>query len=318
MFTVNEIYDEAKKIIGTCDDPKFFRWVTDAVQLVANKGEFEAWKGWLDICTTGKGLCVTLPREVETVLAVNIGGRPTLAKSQLFNFHLNGPGDSCGGCEWSWQDQGNAWSTYRDLTCPSKLVAYTSSAADDNSEFIVYGYDSNGNRLRHSIGSENRDGLLVPTIFGYAIPDDTAPLVARIVGIKKENTAGSVRLSTIDDSGDTGTLLGVYEPDETLPQYRRIKLNRSCGWIRIAYRRTNPILISRHERIPLKSRLGFLLAIRALKFYNDQSLGEAHAYEADAARLEIEAQNCAEPPTYHPIMVVDHNSINDKSDFDIR
>lgn len=316
MFQVADIYDEAKKIIGTCTEPTFFRWCTDAVALTANKGEFEAWKGWLDICTDG-GTNLSLPREVETVIAVNLGGHPTLAKSQLFNFHLNGPGDCRQSCEWSWQDQGNAWSTYREIVEPSKLVAHISTPDDNNSSLIVHGFDSSGNRLRHSVSGEQRDGYQVPTIFGYALPDSNAPLVARITGVTKDETIGPVRLSTIDDTGETGTLLAVYEPDEKLPQYRRIKISRACKWVRIAYRRTNPVLTSRFDRIPLKSRLGFLLAIRALKYYAEPNIGEAQAFEANAARLEIEAQDAAEPPTYHPIMVVDLNNPQDKTDFHI-
>lgn len=317
MFQAYEIESEARKIIGTCSDELFYRWCTDCVQLIAAKGEFNAWEGFLDICSTGGGRCITLPREVQTVIAVNICGRPALAKSSLFDFHLNGPGTRCQGCEFSWADRLDNHSVYRDLTCPSKLVAYVSSAADNNSELIVHGYDSLGNKLRHSVGGEFRDGLLIPTVFGYAIPDASAPLVARITGVTKAITQGSVRLSTIDDSGDTGTLLAVYEPDERLPQYRRIKINRGAPQFTIAYRKTNPTITSRFDRIPLKSRLGFLLGIKALKYYHDNDLGLAHGFEADAARLEIEQQNIAEPPTFHPLQVVDLNSLRDKNDYDV-
>lgn len=317
MFRVDDIYDESKKIIGQCDDAHLFRQLSDAVTLIANKGEFEGWKGWLDICTNG-GTCVTLPREVETVLAVNIGGKPTLGKSLLFNFHLNGPGDCTEDCNWEWQDQGGWHSTYRDLLIPAKLVAYTSTTADNNKSVIVHGFDSAGHKLRRQVSGVWRDGYAVPTLYGYAIPDAQAPLVARITGVEKDVTVGPVRLSTIDDSGPTGGLtLGVYEPDETLPQYRRIKLGYSCSWVRIAYRRTTPLFTSRYDRVTLKSRIAFLNAVRAVKYYADVDLGLAHAYEADAARLELEAQDASEPPTYHPMMVVDMNSLREV-DEDIR
>lgn len=318
MFQAFEIESEARKIIGTCDDALFYRWATDALQLVLNKLEANASQGFMDICSTGKGNCITLHREVQTVLAVNICGHPTLAKSSLFNFHLNGPGDKCAKCEYSWLDQLDNHPVYRDLTCPAKLVAYVSSEADNNSELIVHGYDSDGNKLRPSVGGEFRDGLLIPTQFGYAIPASDAPMVARITGVTKAITKGPVRLSTIDDSGTAGTLLAVYEPDERWPQYRRIKLNRCAPWFTIAYRKTNPTITSRYDRIPLKSRLAYLFAFHALNRYRDLDIAHAHSFEADAARLEIECQNVAEPPTYHPVMVVDWNQPQDKSDFDIR
>jgi hypothetical protein len=318
MFRVEDVWDESKKIVGSCSDIALFRAMSDAVTLIANKAEFEGWKGWLDICTSG-GSCVTLPREVETVLAVNIGGKPTLGLSSLFNFHLNGPGDCTCACNWTWQDQGGWHSTYRDLTEGHKLVGYVSTSSDNGKALIVYGFDTAGNKLRRQVGGVWLDGYQVPTIYGYAIPDAGAPVVARIIGVQKDETDGPVRLSTIDAGGPTGGIvLGVYEPDETLPQYRRIKLGCSCSWVRIAYRRTTPLLTSRYDRVTLKSRLAFLNAMRAVKYYHDVDLGLAHAYEADAARLELEAQDASEPPTFHPIQVVDMNSLRDKGDEDIR
>jgi hypothetical protein len=316
MFTVQQVYSEAKKIIGNCNDERLFQILGDVVSLIANKGEFEGWRGWLDICTNG-GLCVTLPREVETVLGVNLGGKPTMGYDSLFNFHLNGPGD-CRSCDWAWQDQGKWHATYRDLLEPAKLVTYLQTDEDNNKELIVYGFDVQGNRLRRSENGEWLDGYRVPMVYGYAIPDSTAPLVGRITGIKKARTVGAVRLSTSDDGGTTGTLLGVYEPDETLPEYRRIKLFRSCSWVRIAYRKSNPVFFYRGNHITLKSRIGFLLGCQAWKYYRDGDLGAAHAYEADAARLEIEAQVISDPMLFSTPQVEDLNNPQDKRDYDIR
>lgn len=317
MFQAQDVYDESKAIVGSCSDDLLFRWQSDAIELVVNKGEFEGWKGWLDICASN-GTCVTLPREVQTILAVNIGGRPTLGKDQLFNFHLNGPGDCRTQCEFSWQDQGANHSTYRDLPGPSKIVAYLSRAEDDGTELLVHGYAENGDRLRHEINGQWLDGILIPTIFGYAVPDDNAPRIARIDGVTKESSVGTIRLSTIDDTGATGTLLGLYEPDENLPNYRRIKLSRNCNWVRIAYRKTVKKIVSRYDRIPMASRMSFLLSLRAIKFYNEQSYADAHTYESDATRIELEAQDALTPPTYMPPQILDWNSIQNKNDFDIR
>lgn len=299
--------------------------------MTANKGDFEAFKGYLDICTAGCGSCgettacqhgkcgrkcVTLPREVETVLAVNINGNPALGFGQLFNFHLNGPGDNRQSCNWSWQDLGQFYSTYRDLITPAKLVAYLESAEDNGKQLIVYGYDIAGNLLRRNVGGQWLNGYQVPTIYGVAMPDAEAPIIARITGVFKDLSVGTIRLSSIDDSGTTGVTLGIYEPDEQLPQFRRIKLNRACSWVRIAYRKNTPIFRSRWDHIPLKSRVGFLLGLQARKHYSDLQIGDAHAFEADAARLEMEAQMQAEAPTLSPVQVVDRaESLRDKSDY---
>lgn len=328
MFRVDDIWDEGRKIIGICDDAKMFRLLGDAASLICNKADLEGLKGTLDVCSVGCSCsqsrpckqscgrrCLTMPAEVQTVIAVNIGGRPALGYGQLFNHHQNGPGDCRCSCDWSWQDMGANFSTYRDLITPAKLVVYTQSAADNGKQFIVYGYDSNGNVLRRQVGAVWQNGLAIPTIFGVALPDEGAPFVARITGIFKDPSVGSMRLSTIDDSGTTGVLLGIYEPDQTVPQFRRIQLNKACNWARVSYLKPSPLFTSRYDHIPLMSRRGFLLALEAVKSYSERQIGEAHAFEADAARLEVEAQQKLDAPLYFPIQVVDRNSLRDHSDW---
>lgn len=315
MLTVSEIYDEGKKIVGSCADEIFFRWVTDAVKVIANKSHFEGWKGWLDICTTGQGKCLTLPREVGTVLAVNVGGQPTLGRDQMFRFHLNGPGDCRGSCEYTWDDQGNWHPVYKDLVTPSKLVAYLQTDTDNGKELLVFGYDNQNQPLRRQVAGEWVNGYQVPTIYGYAIPDAGAPVISRITAVQKAPTNGVVRLASVDSGGLNGVNLAVYEPDETLPQYRRIRLGRTASWVRIAYRKSAPKVQSFFDHVPLNNRLALLLALRAVKFYSEQDLANAHAYEADAARMEIEEQNQLEPPTLAPIQVVDLNQPQDKRDY---
>lgn len=332
MFRVDDVYDESKKIVGTCDDIKLFRWIGDAVSLICNKADLEGFKGFIDVCSAGCHCrtntcnnpagcgrrCITLPREVDTVIGVNIGGQPVLGYSQLFEFHLNGPGSCRTVCEWKWQDSGAFHCTYKDLVHPAKLVTFLNTDEDNGKAFIVYGYDKDGNVLRRFEAGQWMDGLRIPTIYGVAVPDAQAPTVARITRIYKDPTVGNIRLSTTDDDGDHGTLLGVYEPDETVPQYRRIQLNRSCNWARIAYLKTNPIFHSRFDHIPLRSRKALLMAVQACKHYADQQVPDAQAYESNAARMELEAQMKAEPPTYMPVQVIDISNPRDKFDFDIR
>lgn len=316
MFRVDDCYDEAIKIVGNCSEIKFFRWLGDAVTLVSNKADLEGWKGWVDICADCEKN-VTLPREVQTVLGVNIGGKPTLGFGQLFNFHLNGPGDCSIRCSYTWQDQGAWHVTYRDLIVPSKLIAYSQNPVDNGKTMVIFGYDQNGLVVRRQEGGVWMDGWRMPLVYGYAIPDSQAPIFSRITGVVKDLTAGSVRFCGVASS-TAETTLAVYEPDETLPQYRRIKLGRKADWVRVAYRRANPVFTSRWDRIPLMSRIGLLNGVRACKFYADNDLANAHSYEADAARMELEAQSQLEAPTFSPIQVVDLNNPQDKTDYDIR
>lgn len=327
IFQVKDIFDEGKKIAGICDTEKVYRWFGDAASLIVNKADLEGLKGWIDVCSVGCGCtgtspcggscgrrCITLPMEVETVLAITIGGRPALGYGQNFNFHLNGPGDCRCSCDWSWMDMGANHYTYRDLITPAKLVAFLETPEDNNKSMIVLGYDNQGNVLKRQVAGEWKAGYAVPMIYGAALPDDEAPTIARITGVHKDITVGSVRLSTLDSSGQTGVLLGVYEGSQTVPQFRRVSLNKMCNWARVAYMKGSPTFRSMDDHIPLKSRRAFLLAMQAVKSYADLQLGEAHAFEADAARLEIEAQMKLDAPLFFPLSVVDLNGLRDKSD----
>ncbi len=305
MLVVSDIWEEAQEIFGHCNVPKLLRYITDAVELLANKGEIDCLVGMVDLCVDGQ--CVTLPREVETPLAVNIGGRPALGKDVLFSFHLNGPGDFSTSCEWEWTDLGTVC-TYRDLKCPARLVAFLDKQEDSGKQLRVFGFDQENRPLRTKVGDTWEDGFLVPTIYGYAVPSSSDPLAARITWIQKDETAGNMRLSSFDISSNTGTLIGVFEPDETIPSYRRIRISRNSEWVRLIYRRRSVKLRSTTDRILLHSRPALLLAMRAIQKYSESMIPEALTFEAQATRLLTEKENSVSPPTLNPVQVSDRST----------
>lgn len=312
MFLASEVIDDAKTILGFSREDKLFRWLTDAVELLAQKGEIDPLVGYVDLCIDNG--CVTLPREIETVLACNIGGHPALGHDQLFSFHLNGPGDFQTRCDYTWDDSG-LHPVYRDLKCPSKVVTFLDNTEDEGKKVRVFGYDEQHRPLRTKVGEEWQDGYLVPTIYGYALPETGAPTIARITGIVKDVTSGNIRLSSFDSSTSTGTLLGVFEPDETVPRYRRLKVHNSSGWIRLCYRKRTAQIRSVNDRILLHSRPALLLALHAIKFYRDSDIANGQAFEANATRLLTEREATLTGVGGSPIQVDDRNSISDQNDY---
>lgn len=313
MIIVDEIWDDAKEIFGHCNEKKLFRRITDAVELLANKGEVDPLVGYVDVCVDGK--CITLPREIETVLAVNIGGRPALGHDELFSFHLNGPGDFSTSCNWDWFNTGS-FCTYRDLKCPARLIVFLDSVEDEGKKVRVYGYDDQNRPLRTKVGEVWEDGLLVPTIYGYAVPASDDPVVSRITSIVKDVTVANVRLSSFDNSTSTGTLLGVFEPDETKPLYRRIRISQSSDWVRICYRKRTKEVRSLNDRILLHSRPALMLAMKALKKYQEEDLGGAMQFEAQATRLLTEKESVLTAVGGNPIQVDDRTGLSSGGRFD--
>lgn len=311
---VSDVIADAKQVFGICSQAKLFSFITDAVDVLSTHGDFDPLLGSVDICTDGR--FVSLPRDVETILALNIGGKPALARDQLFTYHYNGPGD----CDWHedcslrWQDLGK-YPTFRDIKCPSKVVAFVDNQEDADKEVWVYGLDEQGHEVRTQIGGEWKNGYLVPTIFGYALPASDAPSFSRITAIRKEDTVGSIRISSFDNSTFTGTLLAVMEWDDNEAWYRRIKLSRNCGDnIRIFFRRRVFKVRSLEDGLPVMSRPALKMMFMSMKYYDEADAANAEFYEATAARMETQKQLTSNPPTQTPIQVDDSVSVQDKRD----
>jgi hypothetical protein len=317
-YEVSDIYEDIHKILGACSQVQIFKKISDAVEVLGNSGDFDPNIGFADLCVQGD--VVTLPREVETLLAVNIGGKPTLGRDMMYRFHLNGLGDCKEPAVWQWEDKGLV-PTFAELGAPSKLVAEVALESDENAELWAYGFDENGKWIRSLEAEVWKNGYRVPTIFGMSLPDAGAPTFSRVVRVRKALTNGSLTLKSFDASAVTGAVLGVFDWDETNPQYRRIKLTgatcascdddeTSCGgWVRIMYRRSVYRVTATDDLIPLPSRYCLELMVRALKAYDEELLETAMGFESNARRLLNEAQDIKSPVVASPVQVNEGMSI---------
>lgn len=295
---IEDILEDAKRIFGECDLPSILTNVDDAVELLANKGDWDPLLGFADLCCQGP--CIALPRIVDVPIAINVGGHPTIPRNSLWRFHYNGMGDCGTSCAWEWVDQGNV-ATYFDLPCPAKLVAVVDNEEDIGKELWVYGRDDQQRVLRTQMPDGSwQDGILIPTLYSVSVPNPTAPCVAHIDRVRKQLSVGPIRLQTLDASSGTGTVLGAYDWDETDPQYRRIKLSRSCDFVRIAFRRRVFKSRSIYDPIPIHSRYAMKMAMTAVKFYNQTDFNNGQAFEATAARLIEERERVAAPTAPAP------------------
>lgn len=329
MVQVADILPEVKQIIGNDDDEFVFRRLTDAVELLANKGDWDPLLGVLDISAHNQ--VITLPPEVEVPLGINVCGRPALLRDQMFRFHLNGLGDLKqrlhGSLRPEVEDLGDHC-IYRELPCPSKLIAYCSKSSDVGADFWVEGFDQNGDVIRTLVGDTWVNGWKVPVVAAYpSLPTD-APIFSRITRIRKAETDGTIRLSTLDLSSMTGVLLGVYQWNQTDPVLRRIRLSTlprrsngrqscNCDWVRIFFRRHTFKITSDTDFIPLHNRQAVIMAVRALKSYSEPGgMAEGEAQEATAVRWLAEEQHTSTPATVQPIQVWnDADGLNDKYDY---
>lgn len=299
MIVVRDIFKRVASALGTTDKEVIFELLSDAVEALANKSDWSPLIGYADICVTDK--CVVLPREIETILALNIGGTPSFPRDRWFEFHLNGPGSEDNQtCGYYWDDRGHV-PTVRNPGTPARLYAVLQEDSDEDTELRVYGYDADGLWIRSKEGDEWRDGYRVPTNADWVVPDSTAPLVSRITRVRKGVSNGHIQLLAHDETAEYPILIGHYQADEINPEYRQIMLARTASWVRIMYRKRTSMVTSMDDAIPLHSRLAIILMARAIHYYDTDRFVDARQYEAAAVRyLEEEQRTNGVPGSVGP------------------
>lgn len=302
MVVVNEIWDEVKKLVGNSSDDFAFRRITDAVELLAQKGDFDHLIGTLD--TRAHGTLVTLPNDVEVILGLNMLGRPAAARDALYEYHLNGPG-SCGKpIRFEFMNQAES-PIFREIACAGKLWGYCTDVADVNAELWVTGLDENQNEIYTTLsdGSKRRGWKVPVTVDSQAQPSD-APNFFTITSVQKPVTKGPLRLTILN--GTEEILLGIYQAYETVPLFRRIKISRSCSWLRLTFRRRQFAVRSRYDLLPIAPKQAVVMMLRAMKSYDEPgNLALAEAQEATAVRWMKEKQHSLTPATVQPLQVLD-------------
>ena len=170
MF-VSEIIDEVIEVLGRCDRSKAIQRISDAVSALQDEGDWNANVGMLDIRTFNDGDLVTLPREVETPLAVVVDGVPVFMRDEFFRFHLNGDGlieDRV--VPWVWDDHGFAGS-FMDIKTPGPIIARCDLASDAGKLIRIMGLDGTGRPLRQQLeDGEWIDGVTIPLEFISGVP----------------------------------------------------------------------------------------------------------------------------------------------------
>jgi hypothetical protein len=160
MF-VSQIIDEASEILGTSDQSKVLRILTQAIQTLMESGHWFHTNAEVDVCTGWDGCTITLPREIEVPLAVNVDGSPTYFRNRFFQYHIN-KGGMNNPVGWAWDDRGFV-ATQMDIRQPAQLVAIAESDNDVGKTIRVLGTNQNNVELRDQLPDGTIvDGILLP------------------------------------------------------------------------------------------------------------------------------------------------------------
>ncbi len=176
------------------------------------------------------------------------------------------------------------------------MIAECTSAADNNKKLRVYAEDVNGKKI-FSAGPSGtlEEGFLVPQIFGFSKRAPGIPAIGRIYRIHREATRDFVRLLAINAAdGTSQTQIGHYEPSETLPTYRRIKV-QSKSSVLVKYKKESLQLTSQRDFINISNYEALRLACRAVKFRGDDKFATAREIEEEASRILAEETQSKQP-----------------------
>ena len=314
MLLVSDIFSEVSRVMRGCDDTSVYNRISDATEILCNKADIDPLLGWVDIVTGGSRY-FTLPREVDSVLSVNISGRPSFPRNKWAEFHLNGLGtDETAKCQDFWDDKGD-FPLFVDPSSPVRFAASTSDASDvGTAEIWVYGYDENDRWVMSTdLGGDPIDGYRVTLTSSPSIPDPSVPLFKRVTTVRKTPSKGFFSLWGTTAANVT-SLYGEYVPADTLPAFRRIRISKDAEWVRVAYRKKVFRVSSQTDLLPLHSRYALMLMVKALQKYDDDKIEEAVAYESQAVKFLMEKQTATNPPGGPSFQVSNTSRLTQPSD----
>lgn len=224
-----------RAVSGVCNNGNAFR---DQINIVTRqlmkRGGFFGTEVLVRFCI--HSACITLPRYVSTIT----GARTCCGQSNIKNgwYNIVGVGACCHGFEANATlvDDGTA-PIYNEVSgTTGKIIRYhVVKNADIGKSITIYGTMFGGQPLQ----TQNADGtwrmgvtITASSAGGAVLPAGTTQLVTKITSITREATSGMAYLYEWGPDADGVNALrdlAVYEPSETNPMYRRMKIKGYCG-----------------------------------------------------------------------------------------
>lgn len=172
---------------------------------------------------------VTLPRALENVLGWRLLDEQGLVmggERQIYNrwFQFSGRSnaESCIFAPGLY-DQGDGFVCFRLLPTTGRLKVYTSTTESTNEPFHIRGLTS-GLKTYTGTGAARIEGenLTIPAGSGSSVTSTTTFDAGNsLYEIVKPATNGVLTMYLVDPTTAAETLVGRYEPGETIPNYRR-------------------------------------------------------------------------------------------------
>jgi hypothetical protein len=200
---------------------------------------------------------------------------------------------------------------------PNGLVGGTSYFVRRKTNNSFELYDTSA----HALATTSTTGRISYTTVGNTLDStfyvdslEGITFVKSVSQVDKPITDGYVSLYAYDYGRDNDmTLIGQYHPTETNPQYRRIRIGKSCAWARILYRVQAPTITSIYDYIPLENARAVITAVHAADLEDKDFAEQATRYWALAYKY---LSNQQEALAGHAMQAIQVNNLTygDKTD----
>lgn len=246
---------------GCPDDPKTGLFVAEVVQRMLHRGANGAYRKW---CFTTCDGCITLPWELETPVRYKIDGQTCNVWDHWFEFHEAAAGecdpDHCKSEGWVEGLYIEPWyyPTVFELPCGGAHVYASGRRPEDcDSHIIVQGLDSTGKPIYVPHKDEQILGEYLP--IRHNKPQHSECRFHKITGVYSTQTTDYKRLYWHTPENGKSGLLVELRPEETVPQYRRVKIKLPacsepcCHKVEILGRVRDPQFKYDNEILPVTS-----------------------------------------------------------------
>lgn len=173
------------------------------------------------VCVTDG--CLTWPRDIETIEAWEKCGSPGTVRNHFYEFLGYGPGtmSATSGSGGQLIDRGNAVAFDEVVGTGKKLAVWADSVEAAGLKLLVRYYDGNANKvytLIDSVMGEGEQITILPGTYAYSASE---VMQGGLYEVIKPVTKKPIRLYEYNVAAATYRALAYYEPDETLPTFRR-------------------------------------------------------------------------------------------------
>jgi hypothetical protein len=286
---VQDIRSTIARAIGVCvDDARVYDYINQACRRLLHKGLWAGSYGRFTV-TTVDG-CITWPRAIETIEAVADCCGTGSVRNQWYEFQETGFGllGSCNPCAGKQLVDRGTVVSYRDMSggINSYIRVYPGDASDNGKTITLQGYDANGQWIRTQSGGVWIDGEKLTLALPYV---QSSKKFTALTGVIREATNTASRLYEYNQTLFAELDLAVYDPDETLPQYRRslwTGRNSDCctQTVTVIGKMRHINATSVNDYLIPPSPDAIKLMVMAIRKEENDLIQEAVAYEAKAVQ----------------------------------